>query len=594
MSNIERRQKYSQGSSISKDKLIDVNLDSYTLDIMCKSLVTGNQTIKRGQLVNLRNLISLIRPDNYINDVEKSKRIAFIKKGIEARLDFNLTDPYMILTHINGGLLDNDGIVDLDQFKGLTSAEIAWMNNMVAEALKCSHVFNNVDKMLDVCTRIKAADYTSKGAIAKEFEELVNQVQNDFRKSKNEDQTEEMFSLRDGYFEDIMYDTYNTLNSPRRKLVTGMQGMNQLLGGGFENGRIYVYFGLPGEGKSTIILNMIYQIKKYNRDYRTKDPTKRPCVVLLTMENTVTESIDRLFGMATAKNHMTDFTPDNVIRMLREEGELYLTDDSPIDIIIKYKPSNSVDTSYLYTLTEDLEDQGLEVIAMFQDYIGRIRSTEYYQDTRLEYGAITDEFKTFAEIKDIPVITVAQLNRDASKHIDEARNKSQSDLVRLIGRSNISESMLILNNIDAGFLIAPETTQDNEKYLGIQRIKIRYDAGTMEFIYQPFNKNNTLKLMEDFNGIALYKQTMKESLYPNGPKQTLYGTASNEIVDIEDLKVLSSESSIFSTKAVSGTVDDITASYKTNLGVKSPKKILIEPFEFFDNDYLDKERKKEE
>ena len=266
--------------------------------------------------------------------------------------------------------------------------------------------------------------------------------------------------------------------------------------------------------------------------------------------------------------------------MLREEGELYLTDDSPIDIIIKYKPSNSVDTSYLYTLTEDLEDQGLEVIAMFQDYIGRIRSTEYYQDTRLEYGAITDEFKTFAEIKDIPVITVAQLNRDASKHIDEARNKSQSDLVRLIGRSNISESMLILNNIDAGFLIAPETTQDNEKYLGIQRIKIRYDAGTMEFIYQPFNKNNTLKLMEDFNGIALYKQTMKESLYPNGPKQTLYGTASNEIVDIEDLKVLSSESSIFSTKAVSGTMDDITASYKTNLGVKTPKKTLIEPFEF--------------
>lgn len=597
--NIERRQKYSgQGSSSSKD-ILDVNLDAYTLDIMCKSLVTASQMIKRSQLVNLRNLIYRIDPANYINDSEKSKRVDFIKKAIEARLDFNLTDPYMILSHVNGGLLDNDGIIDLDKFKGLTNAEIAWMNEMVSEALKCSFAFNSVDQMLDICTRIKAADYTSKGAILKEFEGLVNKVQNDFRKSKNEDQTEEMFSLRDGYFENIMYDTYNTLSSPRRKLVTGMQGMNELLGGGFENGRVYVYFGLPGEGKSTIILNMIYQIKKYNKDYQTKDPTKRPCVVLLTMENTVTESIDRLFGMATAKNHMTDFSADNVIKMLREEGELYLTDDSPIDIIIKYKPSNSVDTSYLYTLTEDLEDQGLEVIAMFQDYIGRIRSTEQYQDTRLEYGAITDEFKTFSEMKDIPVITVAQLNRDASKHIDEARSKSQSDLVRLIGRSNISESMLILNNIDAGFLIAPETTQDNEKFLGIQRIKIRYDAGTMEFIYQPFSKDNTLKLIEDFNGIPIYKTSMKESLYPGGPKQSLYGTDVNEVVKVEDIKVLSSESSIFSTRAISNNMDTMTAAYKTNLGIKGfdppvvkEKKELIDPFVFFDDWYEEEQKEK--
>lgn len=298
--NIERRAKYSgQGSTVVKsDKRLDINLDLRTLDIMCKSLVTDNQGIRRGHLVNLRNLIYLINSENYVNDAEKSKRVSFIKKGIEARLDFNLSDPYMIMTHVYGGILDSD-IVDLDEFKGLTSAELSWMNNMVSEALKFSHVYNNVDVMLDICTRLKSSDYGSKAAIVKEFEVAINNIQNEFRRSKNEDQTEAIFSLREGYFEDAMYDTYNTLSSPRRKLVTGMQGMNELLGGGFENGRCYVYFGLPGEGKSSVILNMIYQIKKYNKDYKTKDPTKRPCVVLLTMENTVTETIERLFGMAT-------------------------------------------------------------------------------------------------------------------------------------------------------------------------------------------------------------------------------------------------------------------------------------------------------
>lgn len=573
--NVERRMRYSgQGSMVVRsENKIDMNLDLRTLDIMCKALVTENQGIRRGQLVNLRNLIYLIDPKNYENDSEKKERVIFIKKGIEARLDNNLSDPYMIMTYINGGILDT-GFINLEKFKGLSGAELNWLNNMVSETLKYSHVYNNVDTLMDICTKIKTSEYGSKADLVHEFESAVNSIQNDLRRSKNEDKNDIIFSLREGYFEDSMYDTYNTLSSPRRKLVTGMQGMNDLLGGGFENGRCYVFFGLPGEGKSSTILNLVYQIKKYNKDYKTKDPTKRPCIILLTMENTVDETVERLFGIATRNNHMTDFTPDNAIKMLRDEGELYLTDESPIDIIIKFKPSNSVDTSYLYTLTEDLEDQGMEAIAMVQDYIGRIRSVERYQDTRLEYGAIVDEFKVYAEIKDIPVISVAQLNRDASKHIDEGRKASKSDLVRLIGRSNISESILILNNIDGGFLLAPEKTRDGDRYLGIQRIKIRYKAGDMEYIYLPFEKD-TLRLHEDYGGLPSFKQTLRED--PPcliNPGQSAYQT--NVIKDMGHiLKDSMEDENIFSTKVISS--NNINA-----LEVDRTSREVIEPIVFYD------------
>ena len=559
--NLERRNKYGgQGSTIVKSgKLLDLNLDVRTLDIMCKCLVTNNQAIRRGQLINLRNLIYMLNPEHFVNDYEKTKRIKFIKRAIDARLNENLSDPYMILSYVYGGILD-DGVVNLDEFKGLTGAEINWVNNMVSEALKFSHVYVNVDTLLDICTRIKTLDYGSKAEVVAEFETIINNIQNDFRRSRNEDQTEQMFTLRDGDFEDVMYDTHNALSSPRRKLVTGMQGMNEVLGGGFENGRCYVYFGLPGEGKSSVLLNIIYQIKKYNRDYRTKDPTKRPCVVLLTMENTVTESVERLFGMATGRTNMADFTVENAIKMLREEGELYLTDYSPIDIIIKFKPSNSVDTGYLYTLTEDLEDQGLEVIAMFQDYIGRIRSTERLSDTRLEYGMVVDEFKTYAEIKDIPIITAAQLNRDASHRIDEARTKSQSDLVRLIGRSNISESMLILNNIDAGFMIAPETTNKGERYLGIQRIKIRYNAGDREIVYLPFI-GDTLKLAEDYGAISNYRISMSNSNMNEG-NNSYSSYQTNAIMDMgQIIQQNSADDNIFSVAV--NTLEDLAAPAKS-------------------------------
>ena len=550
--NNDRHSKYTeQGNTVavvdSKSK-ITTNIDIRTLDIICKCIVSNNTIIKRGHIVNIKNLMELLDPSVYKNDPDKSKRVDFINKGIEARLDYNLNDPYMIVSHIYGGITDTS-VVDLDKFTGLTNSEITWLNTAVSESLKYSTIEKNIDDLMDVCNRIKSAGFAnSKVDLIHEFENKISNIQNEFRRSKNESETDTMFSLRDGYFENIMYDTYNSLSSPRRKLITGMQGMNELIGGGFENGRCYVYFGLPGEGKSTVMLNILYQIKKYNKDYKTKDPTKKPCIVLLTMENTVTESIERLFGMATGLSDMTNLAPDGAIKMLREKGELYINDESPIDIIIHFKPSNSVDTSYLYSLTEDLEDQGMEVIAMFQDYIGRIRSTQRYQDTRLEYGAIVDEFKIFAETKDIPIITVAQLNRDASKHIDEGRKSSKSDLVRLIGRSNISESMLILNNIDAGFIIAPELTDTGIRYLGVQRIKIRYKAGDLEFAYLPFMENS-LKLEEDFGGIPKYKKSMRDEEFGSAYQQSEY--QNNPIKDMGLIMQSDNDDNIFSSVGIS-------------------------------------------
>ena len=550
--NNDRHSKYTgQGNTVavvdSKSK-ITTNIDIRTLDIICKCIVSNNTIIKRGHIVNIKNLMDLLDPSVYKNDPDKSKRVDFINKGIEARLDYNLNDPYMIVSHIYGGITDTS-VVDLDKFTGLTNSEITWLNTAVSESLKYSTIEKNIDDLMDVCNRIKSAGFAnSKVDLIHEFENKISNIQNEFRRSKNESETDTMFSLRDGYFENIMYDTYNSLSSPRRKLITGMQGMNELIGGGFENGRCYVYFGLPGEGKSTVMLNILYQIKKYNKDYKTKDPTKKPCIVLLTMENTVTESIERLFGMATGLSDMTNLAPDGAIKMLREKGELYINDESPIDIIIHFKPSNSVDTSYLYSLTEDLEDQGMEVIAMFQDYIGRIRSTQRYQDTRLEYGAIVDEFKIFAETKDIPIITVAQLNRDASKHIDEGRKSSKSDLVRLIGRSNISESMLILNNIDAGFIIAPELPDTGIRYLGVQRIKIRYKAGDLEFAYLPFMENS-LKLEEDFGGIPKYKKSMRDEEFGSAYQQSEY--QNNPIKDMGLIMQSDNDDNIFSSVGIS-------------------------------------------
>lgn len=522
------------GTVSNQYKLVDFNLSKHILSMMMLYVISGNKSIKRSHLMNMSRLINTYDPKAYEKDYEKTQMIDFIKRGIDARLNHNLTDPQLILYQIKGHITEDDSI---DNYDELGTSDIQWLNQMVSNTIDQAYIFQDVDSMLDICTRFKTtSNISEKAKIVDEYKAQVTKSQNEFRRNKNEVEEDEMFSLEEGVFEHRIKETYDEVTSPSRKLMLGNQALNELFGGGLEEGRVYTLFGLPGEGKSMTLLNMMYMIKQYNRTFKTKDPTKKPCVVLLTMENRIAESICRLFNMSIHRNNsITEYTVDDVMTLMRTTGRLELNESNPIDIIIKYKPSNSCDTSYMYTLVEDLEDQGKECICFVQDYIGRIRSTERNTDTRLEYGKVIDEFKVFAANKKIPVLTASQLNRDASKHIDEGRNKNKSDLVRFIGRSNISESMLILNNTDGGFVLAPEITSTGEMYMGIQRVKKRFSASNQDYFYIPYYRG-TMTMVEDIGRDPVSRTTLREIDY-NDPNQGLiakYGINSiNEIKDDE-------------------------------------------------------------
>lgn len=512
---------------------VDYNLSKHVLNMMMLYVISANKAIRRSHLMNLARLMSTYDPKAYEKDYEKKEMVEFIMKGLDARIHMNLTDPQTILYQIRGHITDVEAD-RIDKYAELTTSEVQWLNQMVSNTIDQAFIFGDVDHMIDICTRFKTTtDITEKARIVDEYKEQVVKSQNEFRRNKNEADEDEMFSLESGVFETRIQETYAEVTNPSRKLMLGNQALNELFGGGLEEGRVYTIFGLPGEGKSMTLLNMAYMIKQYNRSFKTKDPTKKPCVVILTMENRIAESICRLFNMSIHKHsNISEFSVNEVMKLMRENGRLELNDNNPIDIIIKYKASNSCDTSYLYTLVEDLEDEGKECICFIQDYVGRIRSTERFTDTRLEYGKVIDEFKTFAANKNIPVLTASQLNRDASKHIDEGRQKNKADLVRILGRSNISESMLILNNTDGGFVLAPESTPTGEMYMGIQRIKKRYEASNQECFYIPYYRG-TMTMIEDIGKEPVSKITLKETAYDDSANQLtrFSSTSVNEIHD---------------------------------------------------------------
>lgn len=486
-----------------------ITLDMTTLNVFCRYILQDARVIRMEHLVNMRRLLSIVDRSTYENDPEKVKRFNFIYKVLEARLDRNLTDMDLILLHVNGGINFQIDFLDYNNLL-MDKSNIQYCHKMVEDLLKYSFFYNEADTLQDLITRFKTSDISKRVGLIQETEQLLDRVKNKFRKTHVEDNINDVyFSLEDGTFESAITDTYNMVTNPSRRLYTGMQGFNELIGGGFESGRVYMLLGVAGVGKSLTLLNLIKQIKKYNTVIKPKDPTKIPCIVLLTMENTVVETITRLFDMSIDNSHgMGNYELNEVIYKLRTEGGLTINDSSPLDIVIKYKPNRSISTDYLYTLYEDLLDQGKEIVCLVQDHIKRIRSIDGQQDIRLELGDIVNEFKVFAADKDIPVITISHLNREATRILEETARKGNQDSGKLIGKSNTGESLLMIDNLDCGITIARDYDRDGLCYMTFHRIKMRDKGSTRDYIAQPFLPDNPIRLVTDVGGVPQFKDSL--------------------------------------------------------------------------------------
>lgn len=504
---IVSRKKNNYGKTVSfTDVKVKMNFDINILDLMCAYLVSENANIKNSHLINMRNLFETLDLSVYENDIEKMKRVRFIRKGLEARLLENLRNPSLILAYINGGIVDGD--LDLESFIELSTSELTYINETISGALRCTFIENDMDRILDIVTRYKAQDYRYRDTIIKEYEEFIKESNNKFRRVKADTLNNTVFTLEREKFENIISDIHDKLSSPSRGLKCGMQGLNEMLGGWFESTRFYLMVGLAGCGKSMVLLNLALQIKNANKGYRPKDLTKIPTILLLTQENDVDETVDRICSILTGSK-MSNFTKEDILNILKNKGELTLSGDNNINIHIIYKPNKAIDTGDLYTIVEDLEDDGYEVILLIQDHIKRIRSVFRNQELRLELGDIVNEIKVFAQLKQIPVISVSHLNRDASKTIDDGVRSNKADLTRLLGRSNVGESMLMIDNADWAAIINDEYDHEGNKYMAFKNIKMRYAGLSRDCIYQPFENGNSIKLIEDlYSLVPVFKDTL--------------------------------------------------------------------------------------
>lgn len=477
------------------------------LNLMIAYTISDNPLITRGCLSNLNKLFKLLDLRLYEDDYYLEGRIHFITQALVAKLDLHMDNRNLIIDYCYSNKyreVIDEILYDIKQID-LKTPDIKYMTSMISDRLNYCFLYLYKDKLQDEFAKLETNDFIHLKDLKSSIMDVITKLIADVRKAESLENTNMDFSLEPEIFEAIVDKTVRELQNPSSNLKTGMQAYNEMLGGALESGRIYMHIGVSGGFKSGILLNLLYQMKLNNKNFRTKDPNKKPLILLYTQENTVEESVNRLFSLAVSKDRndkMKNYTPREAMRLLREKGQLFVDMDNNINILIKYAKTKTKTTQDLYYVIDEIEDQGYEVICLIHDYIKRLKSTQGHTEVRHELGAIVDELKALAIEKNIPVITATQLNKEAARVIDEGIQCNKADLARLLGRQHVGESWAMIENADYVILINREVQKSTgQRFLTFKLVKGRGEDTDITYFNQPFDGDNTMRLVQDM-GLA--------------------------------------------------------------------------------------------
>lgn len=491
-----------------KLKPLKIKFDITTLNMIISFLYKDSVLRTRKTLSNINKLFNNLDESLYEGDELLKARIWIIRKTLYSTLfdGFENSDnmKQYCLDDIECDELKKTTLINILETKKISHDESKHLVKKIDDTLEFGYTVTVKDVIKQILATIDDGDFRSYKSVSEDLYDIATAIINIKRNntSLGSDQT---FSLADEQFDAVVEEAVQKLKDRNRIFITGIQRLNTILAPGYLSKRLYTYLAFPGKGKSTILLKSAIDIRKYNKGIKTKDPDKRPAVLFLTLENDIPETIERIYNMAVDSDDIRNYSPKQIKKKMREKGGLKLTDDDNIDIIIKEYKNRELDTNDLYTIINDLADEGIEVITLILDYMKRIRPAEKAKDEKTELKNITNELKEVAKYFDIPVITAQQLNRVGASVVDAALQAKKEDVTKLVGRDAVAGAWEIIENSDVVIIINPETKIDTgELFLTFKLLKRRYRSSEeneklrrLEYFNHPFEPGNEIRLVDD-------------------------------------------------------------------------------------------------
>jgi hypothetical protein len=217
------------------------------------------------------------------------------------------------------------------------------------------------------------------------------------------------------------------------------------------------------------------------------------------MENSMAQTVRRLWSLLYPMADMASYTVDEIVDMINEK----LTSKGFRSVLLYYGYREK-STADIANIIRSFNTETTEVVALFFDYLKRIRPASRDEVARAsekgELNAIMNEFKTMAIQFNIPVVTGHQLNRMAAQAVDHAAaqggyNKS----AEVLGRSQIGSAIEVLEVADFLGIVNIEQSGDQKDLMlkAAKRRDVEKEGSDITAIRQPFYSQDSFALQPD-------------------------------------------------------------------------------------------------
>jgi len=330
---------------------------------------------------------------------------------------------------------------------------------------KLNNLFSNVDNVEKLLETVKNGNFDSIDDVVLDYENVVKILYGNLMEEQRVAMVEATSSL------DLAKDDYthvkNQIIKKYQRVCVTPTGFsvfdNDILNGGFEPSRLYVFGGGSGSGKSTILNNFIDNAATLDKTStfispieRDKQKETKDVYIYVTMENTIEESFLRTYQDIFEK------TSSEVLREISEgidikEKVLNKLEKNNATIIMKYFPPKTISCIDLMMVLDDviLEYGRKSIKGLYVDYLDLMKTDLKYDLYRIELGDITLGLKSLAVEYNIPVITLTQLNKSAYRteqahelNLDQMsesiKKVEHADFVALLIKDQLTDKLVLL------------------------------------------------------------------------------------------------------------------------------------------------------
>lgn len=327
---------------------------------------------------------------------------------------------------------------------------------------KLNSLFKNYDQLSNFIESLNSGTFDSIDDVVLDYEQIIKVLYSTMMQESRGVAIEASASLdlkKDNYTSvlDLILKKYERKNS----ISTGFSIFDiDVLNGGFEPSRTYIFGGASGSGKSTLLNNFIVNSASNSMNIDNNQCDEWKVYIYITLENTIEESLLRTYQPLFSK------TTPQVISEIKsgidiKDKILQEISKTKSTIVMKYFPAMSISTlDIMAVMDEVLSEYGPNSIkGVYIDYLDLLRTDTKFDLYRLELGQITLSLKVMAVEYNVPIITATQLGRSAYR-IDSSHE---------LNLDQISESIKKVEHSDFVALLSKDRNEDNLVHLKVAK-----------------------------------------------------------------------------------------------------------------------------